>query len=362
MVLYLKYRPQRLSELDLEQVREKLKLVLSSPYRPHAYLFAGPRGTGKTSAARIVAKILNCEHLASSEKEKKLPPKPYTLDPDKIEPCNKCLSCKAITGGSHIDILEIDAASNRGIEEIRTLREGIKLAPVSARMKVYIIDEVHMLTTEAFNALLKTLEEPPDHAVFILATTEPDKLPQTILSRVSRFNFNIAAPIEIQRCLQRVVKGEKLKVDKETLVHIAKHADGSFRDATKILEQAISQNALNKDKLRKLLGDERISNSDFLLLIANKKADQLLSEIEKMAADGTDFKLFVKDILNSLHSLLLLKYGIDNKNVDKKLKKLFSEENILQLIEIFSKAYREFRMVAVPELPVELAVISWCEK
>ena len=230
MVLYRKYRPQKLSELDNEEISQRLIRVFSSAFIPHALLFAGPKGTGKTSAARIVAKVLNCERKVLKEKDVILgtseartpesqsdsgraPIKSELARMTKsVEPCNVCETCVAITEGRHLDIIEIDAASNRGIDEIRDLREKIKLAPVSARFKVYIIDEVHMLTNEAFNALLKTLEEPPPHAVFILATTEPEKLPQTIVSRCIRFNFQRAKISEILNCLKRVIRGEKLKI------------------------------------------------------------------------------------------------------------------------------------------------------
>lgn len=200
MVLYRKYRPQKLADLDSEKIRERLTRVLSASYFPHAFLFSGPKGTGKTSAARIVAKALNCEKnkkQRTKNKEQKTKNKEQRTKNSEVEPCNSCESCISITEGRNLDILEIDAASNRGIEEIRDLREKIKLAPVSAKYKVYIIDEVHMLTNEAFNALLKTLEEPPGHAVFILATTEPDKLLPTIISRCIRLNFHKAVKDEI---------------------------------------------------------------------------------------------------------------------------------------------------------------------
>ncbi|MBI1869345.1 AAA family ATPase, partial [Candidatus Gottesmanbacteria bacterium] len=167
MVFYLKYRPQKISELDSQQVRERLTSIISSGQIPHALLLAGPKGTGKTSVARIIAKIINCLQHPTSH---------LSLPTSNVEPCNNCPSCISITSGSNLDVLEIDAASNRGIEEIRDLREKIHLSPSSSRYKVYIIDEVHMLTTEAFNALLKTLEEPPAHAIFILATTDPHKV------------------------------------------------------------------------------------------------------------------------------------------------------------------------------------------
>ncbi|MBI2010012.1 MAG: DNA polymerase III subunit gamma/tau [Candidatus Chisholmbacteria bacterium] len=206
--LYLQYRPQRVKDLDLKTVREFFERILLSGKVNHAYLFTGPKGGGKTSAARILAKIVNCtkNEAVMLGKRKKFE-----------EPCNKCVACKSIASGSMVDLIEIDAASNRGIDDIRDLREKIRLAPVAAARKVYIIDEVHMLTLEAFNALLKTLEEPPLHAVFILATTEAHKVPETIVSRCVRVVFPKASREEIRRSLDRVVKGEKLKVASDAL-------------------------------------------------------------------------------------------------------------------------------------------------
>ena len=217
---YLKYRPQKVSELDLISVRESLEKILKSKKIPHAFLFSGPKGIGKTSAARIFAKSINC---LGKRKD--------------FEPCNKCDVCQEITNGSSLDLIEIDAASNRGIDDIRSLREKIKLSPARCRYKVYIVDEAHMLTTEAFNALLKTLEEPPAHAVFILCTTEPEKLPKTIVSRCLQIKFQKAKKEEVINSLKRVVKGEKLEVEKEVLAEISVNAEGSFRDAQKILDQ-----------------------------------------------------------------------------------------------------------------------------
>src|SRR3989344_3187949 len=229
MTYYLKYRSQTLDQLDLEKVRDQLQKIVSSGRVPHALLFSGPRGSGKTSAARILAKVVNCE-IRDKDKDKDkqsltlrdkqsltlrdkqsltLRDKQSLTLRDK-EPCNKCGSCVAITKGSSLDVIEIDAASNRGVDDIRTLRETVKLSPISARMKVYIIDEAHMLTTEASNALLKTLEEPPAHAMFILATTAPEKLLDTIRSRSTLINFYKGTVPEVIRSLKRVVKGEKL--------------------------------------------------------------------------------------------------------------------------------------------------------
>ena len=217
MVYYRKYRPQTLDEIiGQEHIKNALKKAHESNRLSHAYLFAGPKGSGKTSTARILAKMINCEVGG---------------------PCNKCSTCLSITDGSNLDLIEIDAASNRGIDDIRELREKIKLAPTSSKKKVYIIDEVHMLTTEAFNALLKTLEEPPSHVLFILATTDPHKIPQTILSRVQRFDFQAAKEEEIIEYLKNVIKIEKLKISDEALNLIAKKSEGSFRDGLKILDQ-----------------------------------------------------------------------------------------------------------------------------
>ena len=211
MTLYLKYRPQTIEELDLSSVRESLTTIIKSGKIPHALLFSGPKGTGKTSAARILAKVINCE------------------SPANFEPCNKCAQCVAITKGSSLDVIEMDAASNRGIDDIRSLREAVKLSPVSARTKIYIVDEAHMLTTEAANAFLKTLEEPPSHVVFILATTNPEKLIPTVRSRLTSVVFPRAKPAEIKRQLRRVVDGEKWQVEEDALDIIATASEGSFR-------------------------------------------------------------------------------------------------------------------------------------
>src|SRR3989344_4922885 len=210
MTFYLKYRPQTLVDLDSTPVRESLIKIVESKSIPHAFLFSGPRGTGKTSAARILAKVVNCEN-----------------PPAGGEPCNECDQCTSITKGTNMDVIELDAASHRGIDDVRALRDAVKLAPASARKKVYIIDEAHMLTTEASNALLKTLEEPPSHVNFILATTNPEKLIETIRSRATGISFRKATEAEMIASLGRIAKGEKMKMDKETIGEVAKAANGS---------------------------------------------------------------------------------------------------------------------------------------
>ena len=346
MTLYRKYRPQKLAELDNAEIRDRLIKIFSSSFTPHALLFEGSKGTGKTSAARIVAKVLNCERLKNKD----------------IEPCNKCETCISITEGRNLDVLEIDAASNRGIDEIRDLREKIKLAPVSLRFKVYIIDEVHMLTTEAFNALLKTLEEPPAHAVFILATTESEKLPETILSRCIIFNFKKATVAEIVHCLTRVATGEKVEISDKLFDKIASSADGSFRDATKILEQAILENALTEEKLSILLGRNSISATNFLKLLVANDLSMILSEINKISLSGANFRYLVEDILKLLHQILLAKHGINDGKLNEDIIKLLEVKDVLVLIKLFSKVYVELKNTSLPQLPLEVAVVEWCSQ
>lgn len=358
MTLYRKYRPQNLSELDSSEVRDRLIRTFSSAFTPHALLFCGSRGTGKTSAARIVAKILNCEKRIKSQELKS---KDKGQLPTNIEPCNTCESCISITEGRNLDVLEIDAASNRGIDEIRDLREKIKLAPVSSRFKVYIIDEVHMLTTEAFNALLKTLEEPPAHAVFVLATTEPDKLPATILSRCIIFNFKKAQVSEIVNCLKRVVKGEKLDVTDDFLTQIAQSSEGSFRDATKILEQAILENALTAEKLSHILGRDNMTAGKFLKLLSAKNLKVVLTQINQMVERGVNIRFFVEDILRLLHQILLKQHDVSEEREETELTGVFGTKEVLTLIKLFSKVYTDLKNASMPQIPLEVAVVEWCE-
>jgi len=336
MTFYLKYRPQNLEDLDLDSVREQLKKIVSSGNIPPALLFAGPKGTGKTSAARIIAKIVNCERIAYRGQRIG-------------EPCNKCSQCISIMKGNNIDVIELDAASNRGIDDARALRGNIKLAPAKARKKVYIIDEAHMLTTEASNVLLKTLEEPPSHVMLILATTNPEKLIETIRSRTTLINFTKATFQEILRSLSRVVKGEKLKMDKKTLLLIAEAARGSFRDAAKILEQVASQGPEFLSKTKTFDPDK------FIEILVKKDVKSALCSVEEFIRKGISAENITEALLLRLREALLAKVGIGENDLAE-----LDRDDLICLIKLLLKASRQIPASAIEQLPLELAIVAWC--
>jgi DNA polymerase-3 subunit gamma/tau len=341
MTFYLKYRPQTIAELDLQSVRESLTKIIASGRIPHAFLFSGPKGTGKTSAARILAKVINCQKPLKSG-----------------EPCNHCEHCLAITKGSHVDVLEMDAASNRGIDDIRALRESIALAPVYGKKRIYIIDEVHMLTLEAANAFLKTLEEPPQHALFILATTNPEKLPETVRSRLTNVVFRKASAAEIARQLQRVIKGEKLKVEKGVVELIAKHADGSFRDAVKILEQlTFTQQKINLSETQEFLS-QKGGEREFLALLAEGKSKEALLWLEEVSRQGHTIKVLIDNLIEVLREALLAKEGLpDLRDLPE-----FSQEETLKLLKLLLTARQDLHYLPVEQLALEMVVAKWCAK
>jgi len=344
MTYYLKYRPQTLEDLDLDSVREQLKKIVSSGNIPHALLFAGPKGTGKTSAARIIAKVVNCERIADSGQRI-------------VEPCNKCSQCKSIAKGNNIDVIELDAASNRGIDDVRALRDTIKLSPASAKKKVYIIDEAHMLTLEASNALLKTLEEPPEHVLFILATTNAGKLIETIRSRTTLIEFHKASPEETVRSLTSVVRGEKLKVDKETLLSISKISGGSFRDAVKTLEQLVSQKVkLEKSDVEEYLFKRKAFNEkEFINTLSAKDAKKALLGIEDFVTKGVSVENVIDSLTTLLRESLLTKVGLKGEEIPN-----LSKEDLISLIELLTYARSQIVFSPIEELPLEIAVIKWC--
>lgn len=354
MVYYRKYRPQSLEDLiGQDNIKSILLSALKANKLSHAYLFCGPRGTGKTSTARILAKMVNC------------------VSKDTL-PCNKCDSCISITDGSNLDLIEIDAASNRGIEDIRALRETIKLAPTASTKKVYIIDEVHMLTTEAFNALLKTLEEPPAHALFILATTDPQKVPTTILSRVTRLDFKLASIDDLKIALSKIVESEKLKINDEALTLVAKKAQGSFRDGVKILDQLASLENITVDEIEKsLMSSSNTQVINILKTLSEKNSAKSLEILNQCLDTGVSAKDLTINLLDSLRSLIFIKNGISEKalqeelgeenfNELKKLSVNFSMHSIVKTVNCLTNSLEQIRFSNIGSLPLEIAVVDSC--
>ncbi len=353
-MLYRTYRPQKFSELvGLETVKKTLQSQVKEGQVAHAYLFAGPRGTGKTTTARILAKAINCEERQKA-KGKML----------NGEPCGKCSACKQVESGKYLDLIEIDAASNRGIDDIRSLREKVRLAPSVGKYKVYIIDEAHMLTADASNALLKTLEEPPAHVVFVLATTEPYKLLETIRSRCQRFTFERAPVALIVEKLKEIVKKEKVKVADEDLIQIAKAAGGGFRDAETLLEQVLT----GGQKIEDLVGFAKLADLGgfFEDLIAGRSAEAL-SFISELGSKGIAMESLAQRLLEYLRDLLLIKAGVGDKLVEapreqyelmKKQAEKLEMGQLEDMINKFTQAYDYLSQTAIPSLPLEVAVVE----
>lgn len=343
MSFYRKYRPRKIEELDLDNVRASLYALSRNLDKiPQSFLFAGPRGSGKTSSARILAKLVNCEKPIS-----------VTLgDEEFLEPCNECEHCNLVDSGGSLDVIEVDAASNRGIDDIRALRESINLAPANAKFKFYIMDEAHMLTTEAANAFLKTLEEPPSHVIFVLATTDPQKLPETVLSRLTKINFRKAKKEEIKRQLARVTKSEKLEISEEVLDLIASKSDGSFRDAVKTLESLIAETKdLNLEKVRSLL--DQTSRVDYPLLlgfVVDRDLENALMTIHKYDSEGGSAKDLIEKLVESFRDMLF--------DVNAKL----TRKEILYGLKLLLEAQDNLRRTHIPLLSIEMFLAEWCEK
>lgn len=342
MSLYLKYRPLSIDELDLSHVRKSLKQITESGQLSHAYLFDGPRGSGKTSAARILARVANC-----------------TKNDGVGNPCGKCDACKSLSSGSAVDLIEIDAASNRGIDDIRELKQKIRLSPSHMRKKIYIIDEVHMLTTEAFNALLKTLEEPPDHALFVLCTTESHKLPETIISRCTRIKFRKATKEEMLRSLGRVVGAEKIKADDDALDFLASEVDGSFRDGVKILDQVISsgiKKILKVNVEEALFGVAGHDPSLFVTAMLEKDMKQSLSVIRDASESGMDIAYFLKSSMYLIRDAMVSQYDVADNPLDMKV----GREGV-ELVKMMDGVLRGLSSSSTADLLVEMLILDWCE-
>jgi len=356
MVLYRKYRPQKFSDVvNQEHIVSILLNELKAEKIAHAYLFAGPKGTSKTTIARLLAKAVNCKNLK------------------KGEPCNKCSSCKSINNGQALDLIEIDAASHRGIDEIRQLREGIKFTPTQLKYKVFIIDEVHQLTPAAFNALLKTLEEPPEHAIFILATTEPHKIIPTIISRCQRFDFHKISLEHTFKLLKKISKKEKVDIADKALKLIALTAQGDLRDAISLLDKIISieDKKITLKETQAILGTSDIENISHLVdLLVTQKTKKALGFINKLAQDGLDMHQYAQSLLDYWRKLTILK--IDNnlarltapeltkEQIRDMLKqgKNLNQKQLINILEILLQAHLRMKNSPLVELPLEMAIVE----
>lgn len=358
IALYREWRPKTFHEIiGQDHLTRTLKNQIKQGRVAHAYLFCGTRGTGKTTTAKVLAKAVNCLH------------------PKDGEPCGQCEICTAIDDGSIMDVIEIDAASNNGVDNIRELRDDVKYLPSKCRFKVYIIDEVHMLSTAAFNALLKTLEEPPAHVVFILATTEFHKVPATIVSRCQRFDFKRIKLHDIIARLKRVCDDAGVDVDEKALAVIARSADGAMRDALSILDQCISLggSSVAYDDVLSILG---ITTDEYLFIIADSiaagNAPKCIMLIDELITGGKDVYQFIKDLTLHFRNLLICRMGdnaLDILNVSEEVfremrsqTKKFSTESILRNINILSASETDAKWVSQPRIILETAVLRMCKR
>jgi DNA polymerase-3 subunit gamma/tau len=366
LVLYRKYRPQKFSEIiGQEYIVKTLTNAISTELISHAYLFSGPRGTGKTTIARLLAKAVNCQNRKKGS----------------FEPCNQCSSCLEIMENRAIDLIEIDAASHRGIDEVRELREGIRFAPTKSKYKVFIVDESHQLTKEAANALLKTLEEPPAHAIFVLATTEVHKMIPTIISRCQRFDFRKLTLPEIIKRSEIIADKEKVKIEKPALELIALNASGSIRDAESLLDQVLTYKGtlakgaeIKTEDIKDLLGLVEINLiSQFCDFLSQKKASEAIIFLNEISDKGSDLQEFVKSLINYLRQALIIRItGSETPNpiitglTKEEFQKLqaqadiFKEEGLRRIINLFLEAENQMRYSSIPQLPLELAIIESC--
>lgn len=343
-------RPQQFESLaGQEFVVSTLKNAIEQGRIAHAYLFSGPRGVGKTTSARLLAKALNCVHGPTAT------------------PCGECDNCKGIAKGSSLDVIEIDGASNTGVNDVRAIKEEVLFPPTSSRYKIYIIDEVHMLSQSAFNALLKTIEEPPEYVVFIFATTETQKVPATIRSRCQQFNFQLIPLETIEKLLGDAAQEMGIKADKDALFWIAKEATGSMRDAYTLLDQVVSfsNGEISLDKIREKLGVvgmERIGQ--IMADILSRRQSAAMDKVNDLLAKGVSTEQVIKDFTDYFRTLLLIKEGVKNENVlgermesfPPEIRTAFNEEQLEAVLDLFLNLYRDIRYSLNPRFELELAV------
>ena len=358
IALYRRWRPECFADLvGQEHISHTLSRAVATGQISHAYLFTGPRGTGKTSTAKILARALNCAEGPT------------------VTPCGACASCRAISDGSSMDVFEIDAASNRGIDEIRDLRESVKFAPTTGRYKIYIIDEVHMLTTEAFNALLKTLEEPPARVIFILATTEPHKVPATIQSRCQRYDFHRITAQEILKRLIYVCKESGIAAEEAALSIIAMQADGGMRDALSILDQcmALAEGTLTAERVQEVLGlVGRRWMEKMARQIAERDAIALITELGTLLQNGCELRQILSELALYFRSLMMVRVGgtrsaaalsaVPDDTAPEELAQQFTQEENMWILRRLSETLQELRTAPQPRITAETLLIELCHR
>jgi DNA polymerase-3 subunit gamma/tau len=355
--LYRVWRPRKLTDVvGQEHITKTLKNALQQDKFSHAYLFTGPRGTGKTSAAKIISKAINCEQAPVDE------------------PCNQCETCKGIQDGSIVDVIEIDAASNNGVDEIRDIRDKVKFAPSAASYKVYIIDEVHMLTTGAFNALLKTLEEPPRHVIFILATTEPHKIPLTIISRCQRFDFKrISAHSMIER-MNEIIETTGLRVDEDALALIARASQGGMRDALSLLDQAISYSdeSVTAEDVLSIIGavSQQLIHQVVQSIYSGQVGEGLVA-IDTLMKQGKDANRFIEDLIFFFRDVLMVKAApqldeskdrITGDEVFQEVVKQLDQAWIFAIMDRLNHFQHEMKWASHPQVFLEMFIVQACQK
>ena len=349
--LYRKYRPTTFDEVvGQDIIIRTIKNEIKNNKLNHAYIFSGPRGTGKTSTAKIIAKTINCDN------------------PENLTPCNKCVNCTLYNNKQITDIIEIDAASNNGVDEIRELRNNVNLVPASGKYKVYIIDEVHMLTIGAFNALLKTLEEPPAHVIFILATTEIHKIPNTILSRCQKFDFNKISVNKIRERLNYIIKEEKIDIEEDAITEIARLADGGMRDALSILDQVVaySDSTITVDNIHEINGTiPQYELKELVENIINKNYNDIFEVIDKYDNNGKNFVKLSEELINFYRNILLslnakeyLEKNISYSEIYEALQNKITEHDIINNIKYFNETIPEMKKSNNPKLLFETIIIK----